>query len=175
MARTILASREGSMNLRHAAALALTLVLVVISAPALADTEVTFVLPSEVKVKIIEAPFDKKLFKVLGCTESDPSCFINGQPPFGVDGRLPKTYVKSISVSYRGQSYSLDVSDMYDAWGKHPLDYKGYIRYFGGKCFNTKDCRFRGLFSDGAGSFVAEWQVIDVYRFGLCSPTATIL
>jgi len=143
----------------HAAAIAL--LLAVVSAPALADTEIAFTLPSGVKVKIIEATFDKTLFKVLGCTESSPLCFINGHLPFGVAFGLPETYVKSISVSYRNQSYLLDVSDMYNAWNGRPLEYKGSIRYFGGRCFNTKDCQFRGLFSDGAGSFVAEWRIVN--------------
>ena len=74
---------------------------------------------------------------------------------------LPRTYLKSISVSYRNKSYSLDASDMYDAWNGRPLEYKGTVRYFGGKCFSTKDCQFRGLFSDGASSFVAEWRVVN--------------
>jgi hypothetical protein len=148
---------------------ALALMLAVVSAPVLADTKATFTLPSGVKVKIIEAPFDKKLFKISGCTESSATCFINGHVPFGFDGGLPGTYVKTISVSYRNQSYSLDASHMYNAWGSRPLEYKGFVRYFGGKCFNTKHCQFRGLFSDGAGSFVAEWQVIN----GL--PTRTVL
>jgi hypothetical protein len=147
------------MKPHHAGALAI--VLAIISVPALADTEATFTLPSGVKVKILEAPFDKKLFKISGCTESSPPCFINGHVPFGVAFGLPETYVKSISVSYQHQSYLLDASDMYNAWGSRPLEYKGNIRYFGGKCFNTKHCQFRGLFSDAAGSFVAEWQVIN--------------
>lgn len=58
-------------------------------------------------------------------------------------------------------SYSLDVSDMYDAWGRRPLEHAGIIRYFGGKCFDNKNCLLRGLFSDAAGSFVAEWQIVD--------------
>jgi hypothetical protein len=140
---------------------ALAIVLALVSAPAFAGTEATFTLPSGVNVKIIEAPFEKKFFKISGCTESSATCRINGHVPFGVDFDLPETYVKSISVSYRGQSYSLDASDMYNAWGNRPLEYKGVIRYFGGKCFDTKNCQFRGLFSDAAGSFVAEWAIVD--------------
>src|SRR5271168_566164 len=107
----------------------------IFSAPSLADTEATFALPSGVKVKIIEAPFDKKLFKISGCTEDGATCFINGHVSFGVAFGLPTTYPKSISVSYGDQSYALDVSDMYNAWGRRPLEYKGSIRLFGGKCF----------------------------------------
>jgi hypothetical protein len=58
---------------------------------------------------------------------------------------------------------------MYDAWGGRPLEYKGTIRYFGGKCSDQKNCQFRGIFSDGAGSFVAEWRIVG----GV--PTRTVL
>jgi hypothetical protein len=131
------------------------------SSSALADTVAGFTLPSGVNVKITEAKFKKTLFKISGCTEGSKICRINGRTPFGNDIDLPKTYVKSISVSYQSQSYSLDASDMYNAWGERPLEYKGTVRYFGGKCSDTKNCRFRGLFSDGAGSFVAEWQIVN--------------
>jgi len=50
---------------------------------------------------------------------------------------------------------------MYNTWGNWPLEVKGKIRYFGGKCFNKSNCQFRGLFSDGAGSFVAEWKIVN--------------
>jgi hypothetical protein len=135
------------MRIRRVAALAL--MLAVVSAPVLADTEATFTLPSGVKVKIIEALFDKRVFKISGCTESSATCFINGHVPFGFDVGLPETYVKSISVSYRHQSYSLDVSDMYNAWGRRHLEYKGTVRYFGGKCFNTKLPVSRSFFRRG--------------------------
>ena len=73
---------------------------------------------------------------------------------------MPKTYVKGITVSYRGKSYSLNSSDMFNAWGERPLEING-IRYFGGECFDVRNCRFRGIFSDAAGTFVAEWMVVD--------------
>jgi hypothetical protein len=76
--------------------------------------------------------------------------------PFG----LPSTYVKSITVTVKGRLYSLDVADMYNAWGSRPLEYKGVIRYFGGTCLDSENCRFRGVFSDAAGSFGAEWYII---------------
>lgn len=124
-----------------------------------ADQRVAFSLPSGVRVEIVEAAFHKTLFKISGCGVNDQICLINGQIPFGTDSGLPKTYTKSITVSYQGKSYSLDVSNMYNAWGARPLDIKG-IRYFGGKCFDVKNCQFRGLFSDAAGSFVAEWRIV---------------
>ena len=57
--------------------------------------------------------------------------------------------------------YSLDVSGMYNVWNGRPLEVKGMIRYFGGSCWNSRNCRFRGLFSDAGGAFVAEWAITD--------------
>jgi hypothetical protein len=98
----------------------------------------TFTLPSGVRVDITESVFQRSQFKVQGCGDGDRYCRINGRIPFGDAFGLPKTYVKAITVSYMGKTYSLDVSDMYDAWGTRPLEFKGAIRYFGGKCSSSK-------------------------------------
>ncbi len=74
---------------------------------------------------------------------------------------LPKSYVKRLKVAFGGASYDLDSSDMYDAWGDRPLQVAGKVRYLGGRCFDARNCQVRGLFSDGASSFVAEWRVVD--------------
>jgi hypothetical protein len=128
---------------------------------ALADSTATFTLPSGVIVRIVEAPFTASRFKVRRCADQDQdaTCRINGGVPFGAAGGLPKTYVRSITIMWMGQSYRLNVSDMYDAWGSRPLEVKGVIRYFGGQCFDSQNCQFRGIFSDAAGAFVAEWVI----------------
>lgn len=128
---------------------------------AFADTTAAFTLPSGVAVRIVEAPFKASRFKVQGCSGQDSGCRINGRIPIGTAFGLPKTYVKSITVSFKGRSYPLDASDMYNGWGGRPLEVPGVVRYFGGKCFDAKDCQFRGLFSDAAGAFVAEWRIVN--------------
>ena len=128
---------------------------------AMAETKASFTLPSSVKVQIVEDTFQKGHFKVEGCTEQAEVCRINGRVPFGTAFGLPKTYVKSIKISFQGQSYSLNSRDMYNAWGARPLEYKGTVRYFGGKCDDSKNCQFRGLFSDAGGAFVAEWRIVN--------------
>lgn len=127
-----------------------------------ADEIARFTLPSGVKVEIIEAPFLKKNFKLKGCSSQEPVCEINGNLPYGSDLELPKTFVKSIRVSISDKSYTLDSRDMYNAWGKRPLEYEqnGKVRYFGGNCYDKLNCQFRGMFSDAAGSFVAEWKIV---------------
>ena len=127
-----------------------------------ADNTASFVLPSGVAVRIVEAPFQRSKFKIEGCTRNDAPCLINGRIAFGgFQGELPKTYVRSIVVTFDGQSYDLDTSAMYNAWGSRPLEHPGVIRYFGGKCFYKGNCQFRGVFADGALSFAAEWRIVN--------------
>ena len=130
-----------------------------------ADTSSKFTLPSGVELSIIEASFHKGKFKIEGCTDKGSVCRINGRIPFGMAFGLPMTYVKSITITFQGKSIELCVSDMYNAWANRPLEYPGKIRYFGGKCIDVKNCQVRGIFSDAAGSFVAEWLIADGRAF----------
>jgi hypothetical protein len=136
-----------------------------------AESTAVFTLPSGVAIRIVEAPFDPAGHRVKGCGTSPVNrnavvtCLIDGLPVFGSDSQLPDTYVKSITASFKGRSYALDTSQMYNAWGKRPLEMKvkgvGTMRYFGGSCRDALNCILRGLFSDAAGSYIAEWQIID--------------
>lgn len=147
---------------RNASFLAfLNTLLVVWCSSVSAGGSVSFLLPSGVEVEIVELPFHRDSFTVSGCDDHSAACLINGHMPFGTDLELPKTFVMGIRVSYQGHAYSLDSSNMYNAWGVRDRFEKVGIRYFGGTCVDTKNCQFRGLFSDGAGSFVAEWKVVD--------------
>jgi hypothetical protein len=149
------------LDKRHIISIVMCVCLLFASGKTFAWQVAEFVLPSGVRVKIVESAFTAGQFKLAGCGDADSGCLINGKMPFGAFNRLPATYVKRITVSYRGRSHSLDASDMYDAWGSRPLEFKGGIRYFGGQCADTKNCGFRGLFSDGASTFVAEWRIVD--------------
>lgn len=137
---------------------AATAALFFISAFAFAeDTVASFKLGSGHKVSIVEAPFvDSK----LKYSESAP-CLVNGHISFGTDCSAPTTYVKSISVELRRKTLKLDASHMFNAWGtRHFSSYEGKpVTYFVGACPSKDLCYFRGLFSDGAGTFVAEWKV----------------
>ncbi len=108
-------------------------------------------------VRIVEAPFAESKLKY---SESSP-CLVDGQIPFGTDCGIPSTYVKSLTVVVNGKSLKLDTSQMFNAWGtRHLTMHEGkLVRYFGGSCLDKDICVFRGLFSDGAGTFVAEWRV----------------
>lgn len=131
----------------------------------LAESVSSFTLPSSVNVTIIEAVFDKKNADIEYCSSGGSICRINGGIPFGVDANIPENYVKKITVVFQDRSYVLDATGMYNAWGGRPLEYPGIIRYFGGRCFDELNCHFRGVFSDAAGSFAAEWIVVEGFSF----------
>jgi len=134
-----------------------------ISFPAWSDSDSTFILPSGVEVAIVEAVFHENKFDIDGCSRESNICRIDGKVPYGSSFGLPKTYVKTIEVTFHGASYFLDSSNMYNAWGARPL-VSGPVRYFGGKCSDDRNCDFRGVFSDAAGTFVAEWRIDDGYQ-----------
>jgi hypothetical protein len=140
------------MEKHHALSTVMSGCLLAFSGNSLAGQVAKFDLPSGIHVQIVENAFKRDHFRLSGCGSTDSGCLINGRIPFGSYSDVPGTYVESITVSYQGHSYSLDGSDMYDAWGKRPLEHKGVIRYFGGQCADAKNCGFRGLFSDGVAT-----------------------
>ena len=115
-----------------------------------ADETYRFELPSKVSITIVEAPY--KEMPASAC------------PSLNVDRNAsdyqPKSYVKSMLAQFQGQTVRFDVTCMIDAWNGRPLQNKGQMRSFGGWC-EIKDrkpyCAFRGIFSDGSESYVAEW------------------
>jgi hypothetical protein len=126
---------------------------------------VSFKLPGGMAIRIVEAPFVASRHRIKSCRGRADVCLVDGRVPFGTTGGMPKTYVKSISASIQGRRYELDASQMFDAWGGRPVEAKlpdgTRFRYFGGRCADAVNCTFRGLFSDGAGTFVAEWKIVD--------------
>lgn len=81
---------------------------------------------------------------------------INGKPVFGADGNIPTFVLTKATLKINDQSFILDVSDMYNPWyGTKPYEKLFSIKEDGNHIY------FRGLFSDGAGSYGAEWLIID--------------
>lgn len=137
------------------------LMLCFASLQANADEIKEFKLNSGITVSIEEAPFNPQGHEIVNCEGSEIPCLIDGSFPYGANFSLPSTYLKKLVISFEGKSHSLDTSHMFNAWGNRPLEVKGVIRYLGGHCYDSEHCALRGLFSDAAGSYVAEWVVIN--------------
>jgi hypothetical protein len=77
-------------------------------------------------------------------------------PVFGIDGGSPHTVLKRLTVEQGEKKTSLDVSYMYDPWFERlqKSRFKVRIREDGGIVLT-------GIFSDAAGSYVAEWLIVD--------------
>ncbi|VAW58416.1 hypothetical protein MNBD_GAMMA08-201 [hydrothermal vent metagenome] len=88
----------------------------------------------------------------------------NGNLIFGAT-RTPKTYVNKITFYVNNKSYNLENMYMYNAWGNRPLEVPNVIKYFDAHCYDNSNCTIRGIFSDAAGSFVAEWKIINGESF----------
>jgi hypothetical protein len=80
---------------------------------------------------------------------------INGKPPFGTDGEIPKYALTKVFVLFKGHEYHLPTEGMYNPWFGDKLD-KQFVRL-------TKvgdRLTIRAVFSDGAGSYLTEWQIV---------------
>jgi hypothetical protein len=94
-----------------------------------------------------------KRCKVLGRSEV---CLIDGRPVIGTDGDMPASKLSRAYVEVGGKTVALDVDCMYNPWfGDNPPP---------AQMFTTKKAEagffVKGSFSDGAGSYVAQWLVV---------------
>lgn len=128
-----------------------------------AESTKSFDLGDSTSVTLVERAFDPAHARIETCGETHQICRINGGAPFGIDGDMPRTYLARLTLKVGRKTYDLDTRGMYDAWGDHPLEGKGTIRYMAASCSDTAFCTLRGIFSDGGGTYVAEWQI----RYGI--------
>ncbi len=124
-----------------------------------------FDLGNGISVQIEEVEFHPKNHKIENCGDSNIPCSIDGMAIFGTAFDMPKTYLKKLSLSIGKKTYKLNTTGMYNAWGNRPLEYKGTVKYLGAHCYDENSCALRGLFSDAAGSFVAEWLIVNGHPF----------
>jgi hypothetical protein len=115
-----------------------------------------------IRIEIVEVPFVADAHKIVGCRGSS-HCTIDGAPPFGSQSEVPSVIMERISVFVNGREYLLPIENMYDAWGaaRGSQDEHTRYRHFGGSCYSATFCTFRGVFSDGASCFAAQWEIIE--------------
>ena len=84
---------------------------------------------------------------------------IDGKTVFGVDGELPKYVLQKAVLVLNGRQHNLLVSNMYNPWfGQGLMD--GPSKVFFKLLVAGKHYKLQGLFSDGAGSYAAEWAIL---------------
>jgi hypothetical protein len=80
---------------------------------------------------------------------------IDGIPIFGTDGEMPKYQLIKATLSMGNILYDLQIDNMYNPWfGDTPNNNLFKLTIDG------TQIHLRGFFSDGAGSYAAEWLMI---------------
>jgi len=111
--------------------------------------------------KVIQ--FDSTHHEITRCEVPEwsyrPVCLIDGTPFFGhdLDIALPRMQLASLSLSIDGHIVNLDVSGMFNPNGYEPLR-PDQFKMMPSDGYNAIDVI--GLFSDGAGTYVAVWKVM---------------
>lgn len=109
-----------------------------------------------IALQLTIAPFDAKKHKIKKCQILDwyGVCLIDSRPVFGTDWELPRNQLIKATVKIGTNAINLDVSCMYNAWFGEPAP-QAFV-------FEKVEGGFliRGNFSDGAGSYEAEWLII---------------
>ena len=120
---------------------------------------VTFQLNRTASITFEQAPFKAvgKTFKYNESRELNVSkslTTINGKPVFGTDGEMPRYILAKATLLLNGHSYHLQTDGMYNPWATAKMK-REFIRLTqaGGSY------KIQAVFSDGAGSYLAEWQV----------------
>jgi hypothetical protein len=126
------------------------------SGPAL-QRHATIDLKNGTRLIVDISPFQQTQHKIEWCTRSDSYrhvCLIDGRPYFGTDGTVPVTQLDKIVFVHAKHNVQLDVSCMFNPWVGSPN-----VSLFSA---DSSDDGYivRGGFADGAGAYVAAWQVV---------------
>jgi hypothetical protein len=117
---------------------------------------VTIPLGERISLSMNITAFEASTHKITKCKILDWEgiCLIDGKPVFGTDWDLPKNQLSRALLRIDGNYIDLDVSCMFNPWfGKPKSDVFSIEKVEGGYVL-------KGSFSDGAGSYEAEWLVI---------------
>ncbi len=122
----------------------------------LSDESFTIPLGKGMSLHMTVAQFSDKKHKITKCQilEWSGICLVDDKPVFGTDWDLPRNQLVKATFKIGTNKISLDVSCMYNPWfdKPNPKDFK-VTKAEGGHVIT-------GHFSDGAGSYEAEWLVI---------------
>jgi hypothetical protein len=106
-----------------------------------------------IQIELFRVKFDKT-DKVFEFYDSKYILSINGVPLLGTDGDYPKYQLSKALLTIGNYKYELQVDNMYNPWfGEKPND--NMFRY----TIDGTEIRIKAAFSDGAGSYGAEWLI----------------
>lgn len=103
-------------------------------------------------------PFDSTEHRIGKCkiNNYESVCLIDDKVFFGTDWTVPVNELVGLSLNIGSICINLDVSSMYNPWLGNAAPKKQFkIEVIAGGYL------VRGLFSDGAASYIAEWKIIN--------------
>lgn len=121
-----------------------------------AGSQATFIFSPNVALHLKASAFDAKNHHVSRCKVNDWEgvCLIDGKPIIGTDWDMPKFALESFELEVNGTRVALDVSSLYNPWfGAPAKEHFSVSPVEGGWVVH-------GCFSDGAGTYIAEWLVV---------------
>lgn len=117
---------------------------------------------SGVGLRIVEKPFHpEEHLLIFDKDQRNVIATIDGRKPYGISrSRLPACQVEVIELSVKNMKYKLESTGMFDAIMNKP-DSISLLDRISVQCSPVDPvvCVIRGLFSDAAGTFAAEWNI----------------
>ena len=109
------------------------------------------------KLHLFASVFDSTKHSIKYCKILDWSgvCLIDEKPVFGTDWDIPKITLDRAYLEINNKKIELEVTGMYNPWFREPQK-----KFFSVIKWAKSGFIIRGYFSDGAGGYVAEWQII---------------
>ena len=80
---------------------------------------------------------------------------IDNSPLFGTDGEIPKFKLSKAILRIEGKTYNLQIDNMYNPWFGEAVNEKFFKIIHSGENYHI----LKAQFSDGAGSYAAEWLI----------------
>lgn len=105
------------------------------------------------KIKVYVEKFTPEKHTIV--RHGDYTCLIDGHPFFGSDGKIPSEKISKILFSAKDFTTELDASAMFDPnINSDNIKMKIDAVHYWGQLYKVT-----GRFSDGAGTYIAEWIV----------------
>jgi hypothetical protein len=119
------------------------------------QSETTFKF-EKAKLHVFASQFEPRNHNIKKCEILNWTgvCLIDGKPAMGTDWEHPKTKFDKAVFEINGKQAALDVSYMYNPWFSKPKKEQFTVKKSEG------GWTIQGFFSDGAGSYVAEWVIV---------------
>ena len=125
--------------------------------PVLEVREASLPFDGGVVLHLSVVPFDSTEHRLEPCELEGGPCLIDGVPMFGTDYTVPETVLASAALEVGGRRVPLDVSGMTNPWWERPDEGQFTVEPFGP--YHPERWTVRAALSDGAGSYVAVWEV----------------